>query len=57
MNATALAQLSVSPSPHAHLSSIQQMVPIGGDDFLMVLLGILGVSVNGGYVRTLPHSP
>ena len=40
-------QLSASTCPQAHLSSIQQMIPIGGDDLFVVLLGILGVGING----------
>lgn len=46
-NAMAPGQLSASTCPQAHLSSIQQMIPIGGDDLFVVLLGILGVSING----------
>lgn len=50
------AQLSASTSPQAHLSSTQQMVPIGGDDLFMVLLGILGVSINGSSCAHLSYS-
>ena len=49
-------QLSASTSPQAHLSSIQQMLPIGRDDLFMVLLGLLGVSISGRSCDS-PSSP
>lgn len=55
-NAMPPAQLSASTSPQAHLSSIQQMLPIGRDDLFMVLLGILGVSISGRSCDS-PSSP